>query len=59
MSVTISGLFTMILTQILGDQVDQEQIANFINVGGLIISAVVIWWGRYRKGDITWYGVKK
>ena len=59
MSLTISGLIAMVLSQILGDAVSAEQIGNFIEVGGLIISALVIWFGRVRQGDIYWWGGRK
>lgn len=59
MSLTLSGLFALILTQILGDTVPQEQIANFIEVAGLIITSLVIWYGRIRNGGLkTWWGKK-
>ena len=58
-SVTIAGLITMILTQVLGDTVDSEQIANFLNVAGLIFSSIIIWYGKYRQGDTYWWGGKK
>ena len=58
MSLTFTGIITILLTQFLGDNVASGDIEAFINVFGLIIGAAVAWYGRYRHGDITWYGSK-
>lgn len=61
MSVTISGWLLMVLTWLLpkfGVNVDANAltttIATIVQIGG----GILVWWGRYRQGDITWYGAK-
>lgn len=59
MSLTITGILTIILSQIMGDVVSVEDLETFINVSGLVIGAGVAWYGRWRHGDITIFGTKK
>ncbi len=59
MSLTITSILGLIISHIVGDSVDQASIANFINVGGMIIFGLLGWYARWSKGDITWYGTKK
>ena len=39
--------------------VSHEQIIQFVALIGTIYGALHTYWGRYRIGDITWYGAKK
>jgi hypothetical protein len=59
MSLTITGVLTMILTRIVGDALPAHDVAAFINVAGFLIGAAVAYYGRFRQGDIEWWGVKK
>lgn len=59
MSLTIKGIIGLVLTQLLGDVVSEEQIANFVEVGGLLIFGIMAWYGRYRQGDISILGKKQ
>ena len=59
MSLTLTGVLTMVLTKLVGDVLPAEDIATFINVFGFLIGAGVAYWGRYRQGDITPWGTKK
>ena len=59
MSLTISSLAALLLTQFLGETVDSEQIASFFNIVGLIVTAIGVWYGHFRQGDINWWGGKK
>lgn len=58
-SMTISGIIILVISQILGDTVSDEALANFVEVGGLLIGAVVSYVGRLRQGDINIFGVKQ
>lgn len=58
MSLTITGILTILITQILGENVDEGAVANFLDVGGLLIGALLGWYGRYRHGDINIFGRK-
>lgn len=55
MSLTIGGIITMLLSQIL----PLEEVAPFVDAVVLIGTTAMIWWGRYRLGDITWWGGRK
>lgn len=51
MSVTIAGLIIAVLSQFIPVE-EAQTIATAI---GLLMS----YWGRYRMGDLTWYGTRK
>ncbi len=55
MSLTVGGIITMLLSQIL----PIEEVGPVVDAVVLILSTVMIWWGRYRLGDITWWGGRK
>lgn len=55
MSLTITGLITLVLSQFL----PLEEVSPFVDSAALIITTLVIWYGRYRQGDINWFGGKK
>jgi hypothetical protein len=55
MSLTITGIITMLLSQ----WMPLEEVGPFVDSAALIITTIVIWYGRYRQGDITWWGAKK
>ena len=60
-SLTIGGLLGGGLVAFLGwagITVGSEEVDGFIKVGGGILAAIAIWWGRVRRGDITWYGTR-
>jgi len=54
MSLTIKGVIVLLLSQVL----PLEEVEPVINALTLVISTLMIWYGRYRQGDITWYGKK-
>ncbi len=61
-SLTVTALFASLLLVILqnsGIEITNVQVEHFIYVLAQIISLVLAWYGRYRAGDITWYGSKK
>lgn len=61
-SLTISGIVALVLIQALeraGVSVGYEEVDTFLMVGGQIVAVVVTYAGRFRQGDITWYGKKK
>lgn len=61
MSVTISGLIGMILSLGLkgaGVEIVSEDISTFIYVAAQVLSAIVIYFGRFRQGDINILGGK-
>ena len=55
MSLTFTGIITMILSQWL----PLEEVSPFIDAVALIVTTGIAWYGRYRLGDITWYGARK
>jgi hypothetical protein len=55
MSLTITGIITMLLSQVL----PVEEVGPVVDAFALIITTGIIWYGRYRQGDITWYGTKR
>lgn len=61
MSLTISGLFAMAIVSILkatGHDIDTNILNTTLDTDLQILAAVVAYIGRYRHGDITWYGAK-
>ena len=58
MSITITGIVTILITQFLGDVIAEGEVESFVNVTGLIIGAAVAWYGRFRHGDIDVFGRK-
>lgn len=62
MSLTIQGLAVLILGKVLawaGVQYDVAALQGWVSMTVVIAGAVGIYWGRYRQGDITWWGGKK
>lgn len=59
MSLTIKGIVTMLLSNLLGPTVASGDLEVFIQVTGLLIGAFITWYGRYRQGDIKWWGGKR
>lgn len=56
MSFTIKSLMVLILVQVFG--LSESEVAQFIDTIGTILAVLAIYYGRYRQGDITWYGKK-
>lgn len=57
LSVTLSGLIATILGLVFTPDETQaflQLIDAALVVGGIIAT----YWGRYRQGDVTWYGKK-
>lgn len=62
MSVTIVGLAVAALSWLLqhaGVQIDNETVSAWVFTTIQIIGAAIIYLGRVRHGDITWYGTTK
>ena len=62
MSITISALIIIIVLKVLdwmGIKIGAEELNQFIQTGGTIIFGLIAWWGRWRKGDVTWFGARK
>lgn len=63
MSITISSLAVFLLNQLITragiEAIEESDLLAVIKVLVSIVSAVGVWWGRYRLGDITWYGRRK
>lgn len=58
MSVTISGLIATILALIFEPN-EANEITKLIDQAMLVVGILVTYYGRYRVGDITWYGARK
>lgn len=62
MSITIMGLTVGVIVSIIkgaGIEVGTDQITDFITTGGLLVSGVMVYWGRIRKGDLNFFGGRK
>ena len=62
MSVTIQGLIVAILGWLMtrsGVPFIEGDIETFVSVGASIIGALMVYWGRFRKGDISPLGFRK
>lgn len=59
MSITIGGAVVLLIERVLdwgGVSIGTEAVTNFVHVGGALLGLVMVYLGRVRKGDITWYG---
>ncbi len=54
-SLTIRAIMVAILAQFL----PVEELNQFIDAGVTIAALLTAWYGRYRVGDITWWGGRK
>jgi hypothetical protein len=62
MSLTIRGLVVYILATILsnaGFPHEFHDIEGYITTTLQVVAAIMIYWGRYRKGDINAFGMRK
>lgn len=62
MSLTITGLIVGVVVMIMKGaniEVAPEQITEFLNTAGLLVSGIMIYWGRIRKGDLKVWGGRK
>jgi len=62
MSQTLVGLLITLLgfaAQWLQIDADQEQLAQVAGAIATFVGIAWAWYGRYRQGDIHWYGKKK
>ncbi len=48
----------MLLSLILTPE-ETNVVMSFIEQGLLVVGIALAYWGRYRMGDITWYGTRK
>lgn len=54
-SVTLIGVLTVLLSNFISPEIAGELASDIV----LVIGIIVAWYGRWRQGDITWYGMKK
>ena len=62
MSVTILSLVVFVLSGLLkgaGVDVDDGQLTESVLTLLQVLTAVGVYWGRFRKGDLKWYGGRK
>ena len=62
MSLTIEGLIVgaiVLICEAAGVEIGTEAVTGFILTGGKLLSAFMIWFGRFRKGDITFWGGRR
>jgi drug/metabolite transporter (DMT)-like permease len=62
MSLTYLGLIVSMLgylAQFLGIRVGPEQITTTVETIVIFVGALIAFYGRFRKGDVKWYGTKK
>lgn len=55
MSLTITGILTIVLSQIIDAAVAEDLAADIV----LVVGIIVTWYGRYRLGDLTPLGLRK
>lgn len=58
MSLTITGLIGTILALILTPE-ETSAILSLLDQVLLVAGILLTYYGRYRVGDITWYGTRK
>jgi hypothetical protein len=58
MSLTFSGILLTVLGLVFTPD-EASTIAHFIDTGIVVVGILATYIGRYRHGDITWYGLKK
>ena len=59
---TITGQiirFVSALCVLVGWSLDEAALAMLVGAGVWLIGEVISYYGRYRRGDIAWYGSKK
>lgn len=60
-STTYRGVAVMLLAYVLrtiGQELPDQQLANFVDTLLVISGAVMALYGRYKAGGVTWHGVK-
>ena len=61
MSLTISSIAIIIVLKIfewMGIKIGAEQLNDFVQTGGTIILGLIAWYGRWRAGDVKWFGAR-
>jgi len=60
MSVTMSGFWLLILNWLAGFlNIPQDNLVVTGRTIVTVVSVLLIYWGRYRQGDINFFGFKK
>lgn len=54
MSMTITGVLAVVLATVLDATTANALAADIMTIVGIFLT----WYGRFRHGDITWYGKK-
>jgi len=42
----------------MGIKIGAEQLNDFVQTGGTIILGLIAWYGRWRAGDVKWFGAR-
>lgn len=61
-SLTYRGVAILLVGYILratGQDMPDEEVANFVATLFAIVGAIITLYGRYKAGGVTWHGVKK
>lgn len=61
-SITYIGVIVMFISKIMdmsGVQISNEEITKFIETGLVIFGGLLAFWGRWRLGKITIFGIRK
>jgi len=56
-SLTQSGVYLTAIATFLG--VTQDEVSGFTTTVVAIVGLIMAWYGRYRKGDVTFFGFRK
>ena len=62
MSITYLGIITMIIAKAMemaAVQISTEEITKFIETGLVLFGGLIAFYGRFRKGDLTFFGLRK
>ena len=61
-SITYIGIIVLVVSKIMdiaGVSIGGEEITKFIETGMVLVGGFIAFWGRYRAGQIKWFGGRK
>ena len=61
-SLTYIGVIVAMLSKLMemaGVVIGTEQLTSFVETCGVLIGGIIALWGRWRKGDLTFFGTRK
>lgn len=61
-SLTYTGVIVALLSTVLkaaGIEIASDELTSFVLTGGQILGTFFTLYGRWRKGDIKWFGTRR